>query len=65
MTDPRERVSTRYLLGMLAPKGVLATEPGRHDDGGTVGEDAAGLHGKAGGKGGRKTAKGTGGERLS
>ena len=50
---------------MLAPKGVLATEPGRHDDGGTVGEDAAGLHGKAGGKGGRKTAKGTGGERLS
>ncbi|HEY3384364.1 MAG TPA: hypothetical protein VGK32_21610 [Vicinamibacterales bacterium] len=31
LADARERVSARYLVGMLAPRGTVATEPGRQD----------------------------------
>jgi hypothetical protein len=39
LTDPRERVSARYLAGMLAPCGTVAVEPGRLDDAGVDGEE--------------------------
>ncbi len=45
LTDPRERVSARYLVGMLAPRGTVAVEPGRNDDAGVDGEDGAGEPG--------------------
>ena len=38
LTDPRERVSARYLVGMLAPRGTVAIEPGRLDDAGVDGD---------------------------
>jgi hypothetical protein len=39
LADRRERVSARYLVGMLAPRGTVAVEPGRLDDAGVDGED--------------------------
>ena len=41
LTDPRERVSARYLVGMLAPRGTVAIEPGRNDGAGVDGQDTA------------------------
>jgi hypothetical protein len=41
LTAPRERVSARYLVGMLAPAGTVAVDPARHDGGGTEGDDAS------------------------
>src|SRR3954464_7026733 len=40
LTDPRERVSARYLFGMLAARGTVALDSARTDDSGTDGDDA-------------------------
>jgi hypothetical protein len=41
LADPRERVSARYLVGMLAPRGTVASDPGRQDGAGVQeGDDA-------------------------
>jgi hypothetical protein len=40
--DPRERVSVRYLVGILAPRGTIAFDPARHDRAAVDGDDAIG-----------------------
>lgn len=40
LADPRERVSVRYLVGMLAPRGTIAFDPARHDRAAVDGDDA-------------------------
>jgi len=42
LADPRERVSVRYLIGMLAPRGTVAFDPARHDHAAVDGDDAIG-----------------------
>jgi hypothetical protein len=40
LTDPRERVSVRYLVGMLAPRGTWASDPARQDNAAVDGDNA-------------------------
>jgi hypothetical protein len=40
LADPRERVSVRYLVGMLSPRGTVAFDPARHDQAAVDGDDA-------------------------
>lgn len=42
LADPRERVSVRYLTGMLAPRGTVAYDAARHDRAAVDGDDAIG-----------------------
>ena len=42
LADARERVSDRYLVGKLAPRGTVAFDPARHDRNGVDGDDAIG-----------------------
>src|SRR5581483_2970607 len=42
LADPRERVSVRYLAGMLAPRGTIAYDAARHDRAAVAGDDALG-----------------------
>ena len=42
LADPRERVSVRYLVGMLAPRGTIAFDAARHDRAAVDGDDAIG-----------------------
>lgn len=42
LADPRERVSVRYLAGMLAPRGTVAYDAARHDRAAVAGDDALG-----------------------
>jgi hypothetical protein len=50
LTDPRERVSSRYLVGMMAPRGLYSADEARIDEGGARGDDTGeggGLDGVA------------------
>jgi hypothetical protein len=42
LPDPRERVSVRYLAGILAPRGTVAYDAARHDRAAVEGDDALG-----------------------
>src|SRR5262245_60619928 len=42
LADPRERVSVRYLVGVLAPRGTVAYDAARHDRAAVEGDDALG-----------------------
>src|SRR5580765_6819977 len=42
LPDPRERVSVRYLAGILAPRGTVAYDAARHDRAAVEGDDAIG-----------------------
>lgn len=42
LADPRERVSVRYLVGMMAPRGTIAFDAARHDRAAVDGDDAIG-----------------------
>ena len=44
LADPRERVSVRYLVGMLAPRGTIAFDAARHNRAAVDGDDAIGNH---------------------
>lgn len=42
LADPRERVSVRYLAGILAPRGTVAYDAARHDRAAVEGDDVLG-----------------------